>query len=68
MKYDEKEVNIMLDKNTRTQSEEIQEESNPFADCIERMMSACGPEMKKWMNACASNMSEACSVVLNMSM
>jgi hypothetical protein len=27
---------------------------------MEQMMSSCGPEMKKWMEACTSNMSEAC--------
>jgi hypothetical protein len=57
----EKEVKIMSDKSTAAQSEGTQAKGTPFADCMEQMMSACSPEMKKWMEACASNMSEACS-------
>jgi len=46
---------------TKSHSEEAQTTKTPFTDCIEQMMSACGPEMKKWMEACTSNTGEACS-------
>jgi hypothetical protein len=51
----------MSDKHTATKGESTQTSGTPFADCTEQMMSACGPEMKKWMEACVSSMSEACS-------
>jgi len=56
-----KEVNTMSDKKTKAQTEETKAEDMTFSKCMEQMMAACGPEMKKWMEACASNMSEACS-------
>ncbi len=46
---------------SKPESEEAQVKQTPFAECMEQMMSACGPEMKKWMTTCASNMSEACA-------
>ena len=45
---------------SKSQGEETQTTKTPFAECMEQMMSACGPEMKEWMEACTSNMSEAC--------
>lgn len=52
----------MSDKNTTAQSEGTQAKQVPFTECMEQMTSTCcGPEMKKWMESCASNMSEACS-------
>jgi hypothetical protein len=56
-----KEVNVMSDEKTESQSEEAQAESTPFLDCMAQMMSTCCPEMKEWMAACASNMSQAFS-------
>ncbi len=51
----------MSNEHAKSQAGETQDKTTPFAECMEQMMSACGPEMKKWMEACASNMSEACS-------
>jgi len=51
---------------SKSHNEETQTTNAPFAKCMEQMMSACGPEMKKWMEACASNMSEACSSCCDM--
>jgi len=46
---------------SKSHNEETQTTNAPFAECMEQMMSACGPEMKKWMEACASYVSEACA-------
>ncbi len=46
---------------TKSQGEETQTTKTPFAECMEQMMSACGPEMKQWMEACSSNFGKACS-------
>jgi len=51
---------IMSNEHTKSQAEETKAKTAPFAECMEQMMSACGPEMKKWMEACASNMNEEC--------
>ncbi len=51
----------MSNEHTKSQAEETQAKTAPFAECMEQMMSACGLEMKKWIEVCASNMSEACS-------
>jgi len=51
---------IMSNEHTKSQAGETKAKTAPFAECMEQMMSARGPEMKKWMEACASNMSEAC--------
>jgi hypothetical protein len=50
---------MMSDKHARSQSEETEAKGMPFADCIDQMMSACGQEMKKWMEAWASDMNGA---------
>ena len=50
----------MSNEHTRYSNEETQAKGTSFGECMEQMMSACGPEMKKWMEACASRMSEAC--------
>ncbi len=46
---------------SKPHNEETQTTNTPFAEYMKQIMSAGGPEMKKWMEACASNMSEACS-------
>jgi len=66
----------MSNEHTKSQAEETKAKTVRFAECMEQMMSARGPEMKKWMQqmmsscgpemkkrmeACTSNMSEACS-------
>jgi hypothetical protein len=37
---------------TKSQAEETKAKAAPFAECMEQMMSSCGPQMKKWMAAC----------------
>lgn len=49
----------MSNEKTKSQSEEAQAEGTPFTECMAQMMSTCCPEMKEWMEACASNMSQA---------
>jgi hypothetical protein len=50
----------MSNKHTKSQAEEAKAKAAPFAECMEQMMSSCGPQMKKSMAACASKMSEEC--------
>ena len=50
----------MSSKQDKSQTGETQAKTEPFVECMEQMMSVCGPEMKKLMEACASNMSESC--------
>ena len=54
----EKEVNKMTSK---SQGEETKSTKTPFSECMEQMMSACGPEIKQRMEACSSNIGKACS-------
>ncbi len=46
---------------SKSHVEETPTTKTPFADCMKQIMSACGPEMKQWMEACSSNIGEACS-------
>ena len=50
----------MSNEQAKSKGGETQDKTTPFAECMEQTMSACGPEVKKWMEACASNMSEEC--------
>ena len=50
----------MSKEHTKSQAEQAKAKGAPFAGCMEQMMSSCGPQMKKWMAACASKMSEEC--------
>ena len=45
---------------SKSNDEEAQTAKTPFAECMEQMMSTCGPEMKQWMEACTSNTGKAC--------
>ncbi|MFC2068448.1 hypothetical protein ACFLTP_05525 [Chloroflexota bacterium] len=51
----------MSNEHTKSKAEETQVKTATFAECCEQMMSACGPEMKQWLEACTSNTGEACS-------
>jgi len=50
----------MSSEQDKSQTGETPNKTISFAECMEQMMSACGPEMKKWMESCTSNMSEGC--------
>ncbi len=50
----------MSKEHTKSQAEQAKAKAAPFAECMEQMMFSCGPQMKKWMAACASNMSDEC--------
>lgn len=50
----------MSNEHTKSQAEGTKARTALFAEFMEQMMSACGPEMKKRMEDCASNMSKEC--------
>jgi hypothetical protein len=48
----------MSKEHTKSQAEETKAKAAPFAECMEQMMSSCGPQMKKWMAACGTETAE----------
>ncbi|MFC2047209.1 hypothetical protein ACFLTK_02900 [Chloroflexota bacterium] len=46
---------------SKPQGEKTQVKPTPFAECMELMVSVCGSQMQKWMEACTSNTNEVCS-------
>ena len=50
----------MSKEHAKSQAEQAKAKGAPSADCMEQMMASCGPQMKKWMAACASKMSDEC--------
>jgi hypothetical protein len=50
----------MSKQHAKSQAEQAKAKGAPFTESMEQMMGSCGPQMKKWMAACASNMSEEC--------
>ena len=49
----------MSGEQDKSQTGEEQARAEPCTERMEQMMFICGPEMKKWMEQCASSMSNS---------